>query len=797
MLAFLRSLKWQWGLVPLPSFFFWLPELLADRGIVFRDTVTFVYVLRRWHWRHVLADGFIPLWNDGIFSGLDHVADPQIGLYSPLSWIYFIWEGAAANQVYLLLLMAAGAVGMALYLRVILKDEAVALAFGAFYPLTGIVLSTVSASPFMAGICLFPWVLWAHQRLIKQPSPWRFAALVIFLAWPILEGDPFGSFWMSGFLMASALFSKNRTRNVLKLIGIGLLAATLTAPAWLPAFDTLGQSTRAEGVSYKDASYFSFTPGQVLQSMVPAMWGRFDEGCFWGHAWVHEDIPYSKRFWQDSIYSGIPFLCLLLFGAWLSLKGGKHRLLLLFGVVYLGISFGDNFILHPLFHKTLPFYSNLRFPGKFLSYAHLFFYPLAAFALADLRERSRISSRAVLGMGLLVAGVFAVSSGLSFWIRPLSAEISAGGLSVAEQMMSRGATTALAMSGAALLLVVFGYVKKNANRGKVLVWGLFALGVLDLLVWVPKLPTSPNQELDSPSVIGRALTGPSGFQRMLRNQRIDGTAPWVNQQGSRQSLLPNWGLLDGVNDILGYAPTLPGRFKKLSGTLLFKDLPTWTRTMGITHILTTYSPSSKSMVRLLDQGRLQLVEVFESLNLVVLAVQPAPGPFEVFGDCLGVDGSEAAMRAIVRLGPERKQVILETEDLLLEGRRTDDKGPFQLACSEEAVNPPRIKVQEQSRTTRGRSYAVQAQTKGFLLIRDNFHPGWKAFIDGKPAHIARADFVSMAIALKPGEHILELQFDPLGYTIGNWLSLSTMGLGLFALLFLLWRRKVQGPGEGA
>ncbi|PLX93378.1 MAG: hypothetical protein C0621_07600, partial [Desulfuromonas sp.] len=212
---------------------------------------------------------------------------------------------------------------------------------------------------------------------------------------------------------------------------------------------------------------------------------------------------------------------------------------------------------------------------------------------------------------------------------------------------------------------------------------------------------------------------------------------------------------------------------------------TWTRTLGITHILTTYSPSSKSMVRLMDQGRLQLVEVFESLNLVVLAVQPAPGPFEVFGDCLCVQGSEAALQAIARLGPERERVILETEDVLLEGGRTDDKGPFEQACSQEAVDPSPIpvgiQVQEQSRSTRGRSYALQAQTKGFLLIRDNFHPGWKAFLDGKPAHIARADFVSMAIALQPGDHRLELRFDPFFAETRTLLTLHNLGYqGLFA-----------------
>lgn len=58
----------------------------------------------------------------------------------------------------------------------------------------------------------------------------------------------------------------------------------------------------------------------------------------------------------------------------------------------------------------------------------------------------------------------------------------------------------------------------------------------------------------------------------------------------------------------------------------------------------------------------------------------------------------------------------------------------------------------------------------YLVLADSWYPGWQAFLDGRPADIARADVVLRAVALPPGEHVVEFRFVPLSWRLGSWVS---------------------------
>ena len=47
---------------------------------------------------------------------------------------------------------------------------------------------------------------------------------------------------------------------------------------------------------------------------------------------------------------------------------------------------------------------------------------------------------------------------------------------------------------------------------------------------------------------------------------------------------------------------------------------------------------------------------------------------------------------------------------------------------------------------------------GFLVRLENFHPGWKAFIDGSKASIYRANYAFQAIRVLKGKHKVVLRF---------------------------------------
>jgi hypothetical protein len=81
---------------------------------------------------------------------------------------------------------------------------------------------------------------------------------------------------------------------------------------------------------------------------------------------------------------------------------------------------------------------------------------------------------------------------------------------------------------------------------------------------------------------------------------------------------------------------------------------------------------------------------------------------------------------------------------------------------------------------------VRATGPGFLVLTDAHYPGWAATVDGQPAAIYRADVLFRAVALPPGEHLVEFRFAPRSLAVG--LSASAIGwLVWLAVWVAAWR----------
>jgi hypothetical protein len=70
---------------------------------------------------------------------------------------------------------------------------------------------------------------------------------------------------------------------------------------------------------------------------------------------------------------------------------------------------------------------------------------------------------------------------------------------------------------------------------------------------------------------------------------------------------------------------------------------------------------------------------------------------------------------------------------------------------------------------------------GLLVVAEQFDPGWRAHVDGKPARIFPADHLLMGVPLEAGNHRVELTYTPEVFRTGLFGSL----IGLSALLGLL------------
>ena len=75
---------------------------------------------------------------------------------------------------------------------------------------------------------------------------------------------------------------------------------------------------------------------------------------------------------------------------------------------------------------------------------------------------------------------------------------------------------------------------------------------------------------------------------------------------------------------------------------------------------------------------------------------------------------------------------------------------------------------------------------GFLVLADNFYPGWEVYVNGREETVLRVNYNLRGVALSRGKNRVTFTFDPMSFTMGASLTLITL---LTCMWFLLRSRK--------
>jgi hypothetical protein len=103
------------------------------------------------------------------------------------------------------------------------------------------------------------------------------------------------------------------------------------------------------------------------------------------------------------------------------------------------------------------------------------------------------------------------------------------------------------------------------------------------------------------------------------------------------------------------------------------------------------------------------------------------------------------------------------------------KPPFHWEAERSGVAEPSGWVPEQ------RDFRVRSATGGRFVLVEQFSPGWRATVDGRPAAVERWDGVFQAVRVPPGAHRVRFEFRPACIAAGAAVSL----IALAALLTLM------------
>lgn len=78
---------------------------------------------------------------------------------------------------------------------------------------------------------------------------------------------------------------------------------------------------------------------------------------------------------------------------------------------------------------------------------------------------------------------------------------------------------------------------------------------------------------------------------------------------------------------------------------------------------------------------------------------------------------------------------------------------------------------------------------GLLVLSENWHPDWKAYVDGKPAPVLRAYHTLRAVSMDRGEHEVVFIYESASYRNGSWMSLTALVLLLAVAVVQAARRR--------
>lgn len=132
-----------------------------------------------------------------------------------------------------------------------------------------------------------------------------------------------------------------------------------------------------------------------------------------------------------------------------------------------------------------------------------------------------------------------------------------------------------------------------------------------------------------------------------------------------------------------------------------------------------------------------------------------------------VNGAAEEMKAISNFNPAETAVVDNTFKSSLEGATPADS---LATIKQTAFDDENIK------------YESNATATHVAVFSEIFYKDWKAYIDGKPAPIAKADYVLRALLIPAGKHSIEFKFEPTVFNTGY--TISTIAAGILTLLIL-------------
>jgi hypothetical protein len=416
-IEWVKSANFRAGLTLLFCSFLFFYDILDGRYLFTERDLGPYFIPPRFFWVESIKNGDFPLWNPYQFSGHPFFANPQNAILYPLNGLFFFLPFDVAFNAIIILHFFLGGLFTYLFLKDLKVNSTGALISGLIFMLSGYLLSVHSLLTILLSSVWTPLIMMFFRRAILSPGLKNEMLTSIFVTISFLGGGVeivYGNFLVLLFMVISSLRFRIRGRPqrvalTIRLsnrrgppsglpIGdakallndLGLFISRhflLSAIQLIPFVELFIHSIRGKGLSYQEATIWSFAPKDVLLFFLPDVYGYFvDMKKYW-----------MNQCWFKTLYTGgLPFILSLLYFLPTFRKeeegkgpGETRGLYLSLIVLSLFLSFGQYNPLYPFVFKHVPFFSGIRYPVKFLYIFILILSIIAGLGFQRMTESSR------------------------------------------------------------------------------------------------------------------------------------------------------------------------------------------------------------------------------------------------------------------------------------------------------------------------------------------------------------------------------------------------------------------------
>lgn len=667
----------------------------------------------------------LPLWRPYLLSGAPIIGHPIAPIFYPPNWITLILPIALALNINIALHIFWMGLGTYLYLRweTGTRWEA-ALVSAIIFSQAPMWIAHISGGhvPMIAAIAWWPWIWLGWNRYITTTKTRWLVMVGVGLAAQIMNH---GMFIVLS-LFAIAVFTLVKSFQLRRLVYKRLIKG------WIIS----------SGVAFSLSAIHLLPFLELLRLSTRAAITRQDTG--FGSLPIplifNALFPPDLKFPEWYLYPGVGALALVLTGLALGWSTRERYAMGAF-LGALVMTFGSNTPVFDVFYAIIPGFSILRVPARWWLFSNFALALLAGWSLEKWLSRS---ASAILRPKLLLIGcgvfyaimaIFSLIFGTSFPYRVIP---SAVGMIV-------------------LMLILLGAPSK---RKLVLIAAIVFLE----LWWTSEGLLRPQHASD--------LQIPSPIITLLKDAAQKGERSFAPYGGFEMSNLAAFNLraADGYDpfafdaysrfasyaggcDYSSYSASVPPTASNPAAVLECPDFKPNMQLLALLNVRYVLLPKPSQIP--------QTTLVLSHDGLWVYELPPGFG--RAFGVTEGLVASPDECLAFLRQIDLGEKVVLE-EEL-----------PF-----EPAGRP--LSVISRQETSNSETFLVNVTNPGMLVRSESWAPAWKASVDGKSVEVLRVDCAIQGVWLEPGDQRVTFTYDPNGFIVGRWISLSACIVLLAGLL---------------